>query len=306
MDYKSPVNEFRAARRGATIEEILGHLTGRPSDLLCYEEVRDLLHAKTTHRVEHRDIPIDAIAGSVERCTDYTRGFLPRKESDQHRWTGIKQAFAASDHLPPIRVYQVGQVYFVADGNHRVSVARQLGRTHIEARILIVRTRVPLSPNVRPDELALQGEYARFLERTDLDEVLPQADLRVTVKGQYEALEVQIKAHHTFLKVDQRRNVPYHEASASWYNRVYSPLVQEIRACGVLQEFPGRTETDLYLWLCSHRMALEEALGTEVAVEMAADDLVRQFSPRPLHMLARLGARLAQAVTHWQPSPSRT
>jgi len=306
MNYESPVREFRAARRGATIEEILGRLTGRSSDLLCYEEVRDLLHAKTTYQVEHREIPLGAIAGSVERCTDYTRGFLPRKDSDQSRWIGIKQALASSHQLPPIQVYQVGHVYFVADGNHRVSVAKQLGRIHIEAQVLLVRTRVPLSPGVQPDELALQGEYARFLERTGLDEVLPQADLRVTAKGQYEAIEGQIKAHRTFLKVDLRRRVSYQEALVSWYDRVYLPLLQEIRECGVLREFPGRTETDLYLWLCAHRMTLEEVLGTEIAVEMAAGDLVRQFSPRPLRVLARLRIRLAQTLALRQLLPFRT
>jgi hypothetical protein len=69
-------------------------------------------------------------------------------------------------------------------------------------------------------------------------------------------------------------------------------MAEEIRACRVLPEFPGRTEADLYVWLYDHRMALEEATGLELDLQMVAADLVAQFSPRPQHALARLRARL--------------
>jgi hypothetical protein len=90
--------------------------------------------------VDHAQIPLKAIIGSVDRCSDYTRSFLPLKDSDQARWTRVERAFLQSKPLPPIQVRKVGQVYFVLDGHHRVSVARQLGLSHLEARVFQAET----------------------------------------------------------------------------------------------------------------------------------------------------------------------
>jgi hypothetical protein len=79
---------------------------------------------------------VEAIKGSVERCRDYARGFLPLKDSDQSRWMRVQQAFRQSVPLPPIQLRQVGEAYYVIDGHHRVSVARQLGHSHLDARVL--------------------------------------------------------------------------------------------------------------------------------------------------------------------------
>jgi hypothetical protein len=97
------------------------------------------------YRVDYALIPLKAIVGSVDRCTDYTRSFLPLKDSDQARWTRVAKALVGEKPLPPIRVRKVGQVYFVIDGHHRVSVARQLGLSHLEARVSQAETGAPVS-----------------------------------------------------------------------------------------------------------------------------------------------------------------
>ena len=102
---------------------------------------RDLLRPEARFTVSLEEIPLERVVGSVERCTDYTLDFSPLKDSDQGRWMAVKQAFASAKALPPIRVYRTGDVYFVVDGNHRVSVARQLGRTRIEAHVVHIRAR---------------------------------------------------------------------------------------------------------------------------------------------------------------------
>jgi hypothetical protein len=96
------------------------------------------------YRVEYTQVPLEAIVGSVERCNDYTRSFLPLKDSDRARWTRVAKAFLQSKPLPPIRVRKVGQAYFVIDGHHRVSVARQLGLSHLEAQVLQVGSEEPV------------------------------------------------------------------------------------------------------------------------------------------------------------------
>ncbi len=296
MNHHSVVQDFYRARRRADREQLLARLTGRSADLLCYGEVHDLLKAKPSEHLGHQEIPLAAIVGSVERCSDYTRSFLPLKDGDQQRWTGVGEAIAGSKVLPPIRVYLVGEVYFVIDGHHRVSVARQRGQTSLRAYVIEIRSPVPLSLATKPEQLASKAEYAGLMERIRLDETRPDADLRVTGRGQVATLEAQIESHRQFMELDEGRNVSLEQAAASWYDTVYLPAAGVIRDFALAQSFPEQTGTDLYLWMCAHRAALADALGWEVEPGMAAADLLRQFGA-PKGVLARTSERILDAVT---------
>ena len=184
---------FTYARIQADLERVLARLTGKSPDLLSYNEVRQQLLATGKSKQVLKDIPLKAIVGSVGRYTDFTRSFLPLRDSDKQRWARIEVEFDAPEGLPPIEVYQIGDVYFVIDGNHRVSVARQVGATHIEAFVTEVKTKVPLSPDIQPDDLILKARYARFLEQTRLNEHRPDIDLTMTAPGNYRILERQIE-----------------------------------------------------------------------------------------------------------------
>ena len=289
--------DFRRARDRALMQDIWARLSGRSADLLCYEDVRRELKVGGITKRTLKDIPLDAIVGSAGRCSDFTRSFLPRQESDEQRWARVEMAMNTLSGLPPIEVYQIGQAYFVLDGHHRVSVARQFGASHIQAYVTELRTRVPLSPDVQPDDLVIRAEYASFLERTRLDELRPEADLGVSVAGQYRALEEHVEVHRYFMGLEQKWDIPYEEAAAHWYDTVYLPVVGVIRERGILRDFPGRTETDLYLWLGEHRAELAEGLGWEVRPEAAAADLAARRSPRPQRVVARVGERILAAVT---------
>jgi hypothetical protein len=107
-------------------------------------EVRGRLEVRAAHDLGLRENPLDAIMGSVGRCSDYTRRFLPLKDTDRGRWTRIMEAITEARPLPPIKVYRVGGVYFVVDGHHRTSVAQQWGMTHIEAQVVDIQTSIPL------------------------------------------------------------------------------------------------------------------------------------------------------------------
>ena len=292
----SAVQDFRRARHQATLQQILARLTGRSADLLSYDDVRRKLKAMETAAQTLKEIPLDAIVGSVGRYHDFTRSFLPRRDSDEGRWARVMVAVTDMSGVPPIEVYQIGQAYFVLDGNHRVSVARQLGATHIQAYVTELRTRVDLSPDVQPDDLILKAEYADFLEHTRLDALRPEADLSVTVPGQYRVLEEHIAVHRYFMGLEQKQEIPYEEAVAHFYDEIYLPVVRVIRERGILRDFPGRTEADLYLWLAEHRAALEEQLGWEIRPEAAAADLAAQLSPQPQHVVARVGERIRNAI----------
>lgn len=289
--------DFRRARRQADRERLLARLTGKSADLLSYEQVRQMLRGKTGQDAGLKEIPLDVIVGSVGRYSDFTRSFLPLQDKSEHRWARIETKVTDMAGLPPIEVYQIGNAFFVRDGNHRVSVARQLGASHIEAYVTRVDTKVPLSPDVQPDDLILKAEYANFLEVTGLDEIRPDADLSVTAPGQYPRLLEHIEVHRYFMGLDRRREIPYEEAVGHWYDRVYLPAVQAIRDMDVLQGFPDRTETDLYLWLSEHRAALEDALGWEIEPEAAAADLIERFGPGMQRRMLRVSQRLLDALT---------
>lgn len=290
------LHDFRRARARAAMSDLIARITGKPSNLLSYEDVRHKLRAQVSGRRELRDIPIAAIVGSVGRYGDFTRNFLPRKESDAARWAGVRRAVEDLSGVPPIEVYQIDQAYFVLDGNHRVSVARETGASHIQAYVTEVHTRVPLTPDTSPDDLIIKSEYAEFLARTQLDEIRPDADLSVTAPGQYRHLEEQIAARRIALAQERGHEVALSEAVADWYDNMYLPVVQAIRDQGILHDFPQRTETDLYIWIAEHRAAIEQELGWKIAPNAAISDLASQRSPKPGRVMARLGGRLWDAV----------
>jgi hypothetical protein len=132
---------FNQARSHAGREALWSRLVGRTAKLRCFkDEVAGATDAKD-YQVAHGQVPLQSIVGSVERCSDYTRGFMPLKDSDRARWTRVEKAFREGKPLPPIQVREVGEDYYVIDGHHRVSVARKLGFSHLEARVLQPKAR---------------------------------------------------------------------------------------------------------------------------------------------------------------------
>jgi nucleotide-binding universal stress UspA family protein len=286
----SAKEDFRRARQKAALQEIVARLTGKSTALLSYEEVARKLRAAGQASRGLKEIPLDAIVGSVGRYVDFTRDFLPRQDSDEQRWAGVKMAATDPDRsgLPPIDVYQIGGAYFVLDGNHRVSVARQIGATTIDAYVTEIRTRVPLTPDVQPDDLIIKAEYVEFLEKSQLDQSRPAADFTLTAPGQYSQLEQEIEIHRQLLSSELGREAAFAEAASHWYDEGYVPILQMIRDKGMLRDFPGRTEADLYLWILRYRSELEEELGWQLRPEAVASDLAAHFASRPQSAASRL------------------
>jgi nucleotide-binding universal stress UspA family protein len=275
QDFQNALHDFSDARLKGLMQEVLARLTGKSNELLSYEEVAKKLKLNARSERGVKEIPVKAIVGSVGRYTDFTRSFLPRNDSDQARWARVKVAIddPSGMGLPPIDVYKVGEAYFVLDGNHRVSVARQEGFEFIQAHVIEVKTDVPLTPDIQPDDLIIKSEYADFLEKTNLAALRPGMDLSVTVPGQYDRLLDHIEVHRYFMGIDFERSIRFDEAVCHWYDTLYLPMVEPIRERGLLRWFPGRTETDLYLWVSEHRAALVSELGWSITPEAAAAHL---------------------------------
>lgn len=268
----SGIEDFQRARLRADLEQVLAHLTGKPIDLLEYDEVRKKLHAEPTGRRVLKDIPLDAIVGTVDRGADFTRSFLPRRQEDIERWTRIHRQMLDLEGLPPIEAYQIGDAYFVLDGHHRVSVARHLGATHIEAHVEELSTKIPLTPGADPTEVVLWARYLAFLERTGLDRLRPGASILATWPEAYDLLERHIELHRRMMELSNRRSVAYPDAATDWYDQVYLPLTQVIREQNALRDFGARSETDLYLYVSGYRALTEDVLDWEFDEPAAGTD----------------------------------
>ncbi len=277
--YRRAVQDFREARRKAAVRRALARLTGKSADLLSFEAVRRKLQATAGVESGVREIPLDAIVGSVGRYGDFDRHFLPLSDSAQDRWARVMAASTdpAGHGLPPIRVYQVGSAYFVLDGHHRVSVARQTGASEITAYVTEVRTRAPIPPDLPPEELIAFAEYTEFVDRIPIRARHPEADLRLSVPGRYGVLEGAITAYQYLVEKREGRSLSVAEAAARWYEDDYLPVIQVIRERGLLRDFPSRTEADLYLWMSAHLDDLRHEVGWAVKPAVAMTDLAERF-----------------------------
>ena len=296
FNYQSALRDFNDARLKASLEEALARLTGRSNELLSYDDVAQKLKLRVRSDRGIREIPVDAIVGSVGRYTEFTRTFLPRRADDQERWARVKAAMEdpVGEGVPPIEVYKVGEAYFVLDGNHRVSIARQEGTDSIEAHVIEVKTDIPVTPDLQPDELIIKAEYVEFLEKTDIKNLFPNVDMSVTVPGQYAKLLEHVEVHRYFMGLDFQHAISFQEAVKHWYETVYTPFLEPIRERGLLRWFPGRTETDLYLWVSEHLETLKEELGWSFSPEKAITDLAKKDNPRVAYEEAEPG--------HWRQS----
>lgn len=271
--------DFMLARTKALFRGLLSLFTGQPNRLLEFSQVSEKLHIGGPIYRGQQTVRLDQIVGSVQRYTDFDRAFLPAQSFTANRWARINRAWYQEVSLPPVRLYQVGQVYFVADGHHRVSVAREQGAECIEAEVRECQVKVPVTPDLRPEDLEILGAQVEFLERTRLDELKPGARIEVSVLGGYDRLLEHIAVHRYFMGLDWQRDISEAEAVGHWYDTVYRPVVDVIQHSSLLEAFSGKTEADFYLWVMDHRHYLV-AHGQADLVEpgQLAKEFVLKFS----------------------------
>ncbi len=252
---------FSRARFKAFLNGVRSALQRRPNRLLSYDDVKEKLHLGGPIYRGVRTVRVDQIAGSLNRYHQFDRAFLPTQDDTAERWQSVNRAFYQDISLPPVLLYKVGQVYFVVDGHHRVSVAREMGQEFIEAEVREAATRVNITPDLEPEDLEILEDKVTFLERTALDYLLPDANIKLTIPGGFDRMLEHIAVHRYFMGLDLKRDISEQEAVTHWYETVYMPIVKVIRKSKILKDFPGRTEGDLYLWVLDHQHYLAERQG---------------------------------------------
>ena len=280
-------SKFDHAKRQAVVEGMVALVRGKPSDLLPFDDVQRKLGLHITRERGLQQVSLDQIVGSAGKYHDFTRSFWPRNEKLRERWKWIYVAAHDFRGLPPVELYQVGEVYFVKDGNHRISVARALGSKTIEAYVTEYISPALLTVatvDAGLDALALQIERERFLGRTRLPELRLGAQIELSQPGGYDTLLEHIAVPAYVLSQQTGQPVAWEEAVTLWYDDVYTPVVRAIRQQELQRRYPGRSDADLYLWLMEHRDALEPA--EEQALAAAARQFVETVGRPQLRWLA--------------------
>lgn len=280
--------DFARARARESLTRILSTLSSQSDDLLSLQEVKSILKPTSESYLGMKAVPIAKIVGSEGRYRDFNRWFLPRHRHLKSRWTRVDMAHLESVTLPPVKLYEIGGVYFVRDGNHRVSVARSQGVEFIDAEVVGLDTEIRLHPGMTRRELreaVIAYERERFYETTGLKRLRPDAEITFTVTGRYDDLLAHINCHKYYLNLDKPQEIPYQEALLSWYDTVYRPIVDIIRERRMLAAFPGRTEADLYVWISRRWDELKRRYDPNYPIIAAAEDFRRRFGKTLLRRL---------------------
>lgn len=276
--YQKALDDFKKARSKAALQRFWAGIRGKSLDLLPYDEISAKL--KAFNKVDRglQSVRLKDIVGSVGRNEDFDRNFSPLNDADIIRWASVKTAMTSlnSTGLPPVSLYKIGDAYFVLDGNHRVSIAREMGLDMIEAYVTELYTRVPVSASITPEELQNKATYVEFLEQTRLDLIIPGVDFSLSRADTYPLLAEHIDVHRYYMGQEQAREIPYEEAALDWYEKVYQPVVEMINSSGLREEFPRLTVTDLYLWVLDQQSILQEALGIPIRTGYAAEYMALQ------------------------------
>jgi len=253
---------------------------GLPAELLPFNVVVRTLGLFRREERGVQEVPLDAIVGSVDRVGDFWRNFLPRHSYLRERWCRV-YAYVVENGPDPVSLFKIGDIYFVNDGNHRVSVLRALDATTVEAHVVEYPCRVALGPDLPLARVPCKAAYAEFLEQTDLDLSRPEVNIELSDATGYRVLEEHIAGHAYWLEYTSGRPVSVFRAAASWYDLVYMPTVQLIREKKLLRDFPGMFEGDLYIIVTRHHRELVRALGRPVPLEQVIEHL-RVTQARPL------------------------
>jgi len=222
--------------------ETLLRFQRKEAHVKSFDEAQEKERAFDMRDLGIQKIPVEKIAGSVGRYQDFDSKFRMKKHLSQERLESVKKFMQQGKPLPPVRLYQIGDEYYVLDGNHRIAAAKEFGYSDMDAQV------VEFFASEKTLEHVLNREKIEFRERTGL---LYAIDL--TEVGQYTHLMEQIARHQRYMENIEGRPLSLQNAAAEWYRTIYSPLVAIIQKGGLMKSFPKRSVTDLYAFISYHQ-----------------------------------------------------
>jgi len=247
--------DFSRARRRRSLSRLSDRLRGEPGDvnlILPFEEVVAALGRRGEKRLGLRTIGLDTIVGTVDRGREFDRSFRPTSGTVRPRWERIAAAQRRGESMPPIDVYRIGELHFVKDGHHRVSVARAQGRDQIDAYVTDVQTRVGADRKITLADLPLKSHERLFRERVPLP---GDAGARIQLKDPrgYAFLAEGVEAWGMRAMQGRGEFMDREEIARAWFSEDYEPVVEMLSEAGVATK---ADETDAYVAAVSLRYML--------------------------------------------------
>jgi len=272
--------DFDKVRNKEIISKILGILKNENDELLAFHDIKRILKPKSRTYKGLLSVKIDNIVGSEGRYKDFNRLFLPKHQHLSERWKKVDLAHYKDLILPPIKLYEIGGVYFVGDGNHRVSVAKAKGQEFIDAEVISLNSEIQLNPDMTREELkkaVINFEKKRFFEATELNKLRPNCNLDFSSPGRFEEIIMHIEGHKYYINLNDDNEIPFKKAMLSWYDKVYEPIVKIMLEEHILERFPERTPGDLYVWIVKKWHELKEQYGENYSIKKAILDFSDQY-----------------------------
>lgn len=277
-------SDFDKAKGKAMLSNLANFLTATDRELLSFYDIKSIIKPRSETYRGMKVVKLDDIVGSEGRYSEFNKAFLPKREHLRGRWESIDKAYHKDVILPPIKLYKIGEAYFVRDGNHRVSVARMQGTYSIDAEVTEITTEIHITKNMGMEDVrraVADLEKKRLMSHTDLKDVLPLNEIVFTTPGRYEEMIRHIQGHKYFKNLDHDHEMSFNEAAKSWYNSLYIPIIEVIRTHKLEPRFPGRTEADLYIWVIKHWHDLKDKYGQEYSLDDAAKGYSAKFGKGP-------------------------
>ena len=266
-----PISTYPKARRKEMFRRVGRLLMRQPQGrLLNLEEVQDQLKSFQQSYVGVRSIPVDQIVGSVARSSDFDDDFLPVSDRLEGRWQSLENRFPDGG-FPPIIVFKVGDAYFVADGHHRVAIAKQRKIDYLDAEVTEIHTPYEIDADTDITELVHLGQQRIFMEASGLGAVVPGARFTFTRPWRYAELLDNLKVHGWDLVVARGEFVTREEIARSWFETVYLPTLQLIRESGLPSMCEDMTVDDLFLWVADRWRRMFHERG-----EQSFEDIIRE------------------------------
>ncbi len=265
--------DFNRARRRRALAGLSARLRGEPSDvnhILPFEEVLQALGQTGERRLGQEVITLDSIVGTVDRSREFDRRFRPTTQRVRPRWERIAVAQRRGEGMPPIDVYRIGDMHFVKDGHHRVSVARALGHKDINAYVTEVLTQVGANREIRMSDLPLKSHERLFYERVPLPQDA-RARINLSDEWRYAALAEAIEAWGFRAIQDRGEVLSRAEVALSWFKDEYEPVIELLTEADLI----GRgTETEAYMRVSHLRyLVLRTHEWDDAIVEAVRQDL---------------------------------
>jgi hypothetical protein len=249
-------DDFSRARRSQLLAELGRRLRREPDDvalILPFDEVVEALGMVGEVPLGLQTIPLDSIVGTVDRTRDFDRGFRPTTPRVRGRWQRIAAAQRRGESFPPISVYRVGDLHFVRDGHHRVSVAKSLGREDIDAYVTQVRTRIDTGEELRLADLPFKDHERLFSERVPLDRE-QRARVGPSDPWDYARLAEGIEAWGFRVMQERREYMDRVAVARLWFEEEFLPVVEMLREGGFIRS--SETEADAFMRVVAARYEL--------------------------------------------------